>query len=200
MKYEITDLADILKAAREAKGLSQQALGQLAGAPQSHISKIESGQVDLRVSSLIQIARALDLELTLVPRRSLPAIRSIARGAMRGPMEAQASPAAIQRELKRIERTIAILIREHPANEQLAQIQRQARELQRLPVPNSYLNVIRAAEKSLKSIERNAKSLGTIGATLSEFRNLRNTVAHMTSEAAGANASRPAYSLEDDDG
>jgi predicted transcriptional regulator len=47
--------------------------------PQSHISKIESGAVDLRVSSLIALARALDLELFVAPKKSTPAIKSIIR-------------------------------------------------------------------------------------------------------------------------
>ena len=34
------------KAAREASGLSQRALSDLVGVPQSHISKIEKGGVD----------------------------------------------------------------------------------------------------------------------------------------------------------
>jgi HTH-type transcriptional regulator/antitoxin HipB len=66
-----------IKAARERKGLSQRALGEQVGLPQSHISKIESGRVDLQASSLVELARALDLELTLVPRTYLPAIRAM---------------------------------------------------------------------------------------------------------------------------
>src|SRR3954453_1462519 len=66
-----------LKTARERKGLSQRALGDRVGLPQSHISKIESGAVDLQPSSLIEIARAVDLELTLVPRAALPALRAL---------------------------------------------------------------------------------------------------------------------------
>jgi len=79
MKYAITDIAEKLKATREAKGFSQRKLSQLAGVPQGHISKIESGNVDLRVSSLIELTRALGLELTLVPRNTLPAVNTIAK-------------------------------------------------------------------------------------------------------------------------
>jgi len=78
-------IARALLEARRAKGLSQRALSQRAGVPQGHISNIERGAVDLRLSSLVAIARALDLELALVPRKSLPAVRSIARGASTGP-------------------------------------------------------------------------------------------------------------------
>ncbi len=68
-----------IREARKTKGLSQSELSSRIGVPQSHISKIENGAVDLRLSSLIQIARALDLELKLVPRKSLPAVESIVR-------------------------------------------------------------------------------------------------------------------------
>ena len=127
MKYAITDITEKLKAAREAKGLSQRKLGQLAGVPQAHISKIESGNVDLRVSSLIELSRALGLELTLVPRKTLPAVNTIARGIVRSPRNFKVSTSAVQKELKRIENTVASLVRENPTNKQLAQFQSQAK-------------------------------------------------------------------------
>ncbi|MEX2454463.1 MAG: helix-turn-helix transcriptional regulator [Rhodospirillaceae bacterium] len=80
MNYTIEELAASLRSAREAKGLSQRALSARSGVPQGHISKIENGTVDLRLSSLVQLARALDLELALVPRRALPAVQAIVRG------------------------------------------------------------------------------------------------------------------------
>lgn len=79
MTYATEHLADRLKNARRAKGLSQRALGKMAALPQSHVSKIEAGAVDLRVSSLVELARALDLELMLVPRKTVPAVQSIVR-------------------------------------------------------------------------------------------------------------------------
>jgi transcriptional regulator with XRE-family HTH domain len=83
MNYAIAHIAEQLKAARQAKGLSQRTLSQLAGVPQSHISKIENGAVDLRLTSLIELSRVLGLELTLVPRKALPAINSIIRSSER---------------------------------------------------------------------------------------------------------------------
>ena len=47
--------------------------------PQSHIPKIESGKVDLQLSSLIQPARLLDLEVKLVPKNALPVVDSVTR-------------------------------------------------------------------------------------------------------------------------
>lgn len=79
MSAGIDDIAASLKAARKAKGLTQRELGQRVGLPQSHISKIESGAVDLQLSSLAEIARALELEVMLLPRRALPAVEGAVR-------------------------------------------------------------------------------------------------------------------------
>lgn len=76
--------SDSIRAARKAKHLSQRELSKLAGVPQSHISRIESNQVDLRLSSLMAIAHALGLELTLVPRMAVPAVQSIVRQTIAG--------------------------------------------------------------------------------------------------------------------
>src|SRR5262245_13143288 len=80
VKYGIEDITRALKAAREDKQLTQRGLSALVGVPQAHISKIENGTVDLKLSSLIELARVLDLELLLVPRSHVPAVESIARG------------------------------------------------------------------------------------------------------------------------
>ncbi|MDE0031461.1 MAG: helix-turn-helix transcriptional regulator [Deltaproteobacteria bacterium] len=82
--YLLEQLIDTLKTAREAQGLSQRELSAKSRLPQSHISKIENGAVDLRTSSLVELARVLDLELVLVPRRGVPAVRSIVRGLAQG--------------------------------------------------------------------------------------------------------------------
>ena len=77
MNYSIQEIAAGIKAARKNKGLSQRALSAKVGIPQSHISKIEQGMVDLQTSSLIEIARALDLELVLVSRSHLSAVQAL---------------------------------------------------------------------------------------------------------------------------
>jgi len=74
------EIAKILKKARQAKGLTQAELGKKMGWPQSHISKIEGGEVDLRLSSLKEMARLLDLEPMLIPRALTPTVRSVISG------------------------------------------------------------------------------------------------------------------------
>jgi HTH-type transcriptional regulator / antitoxin HipB len=81
MNYPNEAIIAALKTAREARGLSQRALSARSGVPQSHISKIERGGSDIRLSSLIELARALELELTLVPRRLVPAVEGVLRTA-----------------------------------------------------------------------------------------------------------------------
>ncbi|VAW54406.1 hypothetical protein MNBD_GAMMA06-833 [hydrothermal vent metagenome] len=82
MSYLNDQILKNLKKARKAKGLSQRELSTKSGVPQSHISKIENGAVDLRVSSLVALARTLDLELELVPRKTVPAVQSIVRNTL----------------------------------------------------------------------------------------------------------------------
>lgn len=76
-------IAELVAARRQAK-LSQRALGAKIGLAQSHVSKIERGTVDPQLSNLLEIARALGLELTLVPKRLVPAVRALSRPAVRG--------------------------------------------------------------------------------------------------------------------
>ncbi len=75
----IEHIGDALREARAAKGLSQRALAKNSGIPQSHISKIENGGVDLTLTSLLALTRALDLEPMLIPRKLIPAIQSLVR-------------------------------------------------------------------------------------------------------------------------
>ena len=69
-----------LRKARKNKGLTQSELAQHVGLPQSHISGIEQGKIDLRVSTLIQIARILDHELVLIPRQLDLLVKAIIEG------------------------------------------------------------------------------------------------------------------------
>ena len=84
MTYVLEDIARTLKEARKRKGLSQRALSALSGVQQYQVSKIENGATDLRLSSLIELARALDLDLRLIPRRAVPAVDGIVRGILHG--------------------------------------------------------------------------------------------------------------------
>jgi transcriptional regulator with XRE-family HTH domain len=79
MKYTTEGLAAELRQMRKKAGLTQKELGKKTGIPQSHISRIENGTVDIQTSSLVEIARVLGLELMLVPRELVPAVEGLTR-------------------------------------------------------------------------------------------------------------------------
>ena len=61
-----------VRIARESKRLTQADLGSRIGQPQSAVSRIERGG-DLRVSTLLEMARVLEMEPMLIPKHLVPA-------------------------------------------------------------------------------------------------------------------------------
>ncbi|MBI3898355.1 MAG: helix-turn-helix domain-containing protein [Gammaproteobacteria bacterium] len=195
MAYTTEAIAEALKTARESKSLSQRALAKLAGVPQSHISKIESGAVDLRLSSLVEIARALDLEVMLVPRKNMSAVQSMVRSSERPAPQGAPGPSSA-RELKKLQDTLGVTLHDYPAVKELAQLQRQARDLQRLAVRLPDLSVLRETTKALQAFKGTAANLNALKHVLSDMQHLRNTLVHQVPRVGTV---KPAYSLEDDD-
>ena len=62
-----TRIAKLLQTERTSRGLSQRELSELSGLTQAQISRIENGEVDMRVSSLIALTTELGLELNFTP-------------------------------------------------------------------------------------------------------------------------------------
>ena len=81
-------IVSALAAARHRAGLSQRALADKVGIAQSHLSKIERAAVDPQISSLMEIARVLGLELMLVPKQLVPALQALKRNATPDPQYA----------------------------------------------------------------------------------------------------------------
>ena len=73
----MSEVIKTLKSVRIKKRLKQSELGSKLGLPQSHISKIEQGRTDPRLSTVSDMARLLDQELVLVPRVMLSAVRAL---------------------------------------------------------------------------------------------------------------------------
>jgi len=70
-------IADALVKARKEAGLSQRALARRSGVMQNVISKAERGG-DVVLSTLWRLARALDVEILLVPREISPMVEALA--------------------------------------------------------------------------------------------------------------------------
>jgi transcriptional regulator with XRE-family HTH domain len=193
--YKTEEITKTLQAARVSKGLSQRALSQRAGVPQAHISKIESGAVDLRLSSLIALARVLDLEVALVPRKAVPAVQSIVRSS-----EPAASPStpAVVKELQRLQHTLGAISELTNGPKELAQLQRQIRELQHFRLADEHLAALKDANSVLQAVKNHKKGTEDIRRVLTNVQTLRNAIAHQTSSVSANTAARPAYTLDDE--
>jgi transcriptional regulator with XRE-family HTH domain len=200
MSYVIEHIGRTIKGAREARGLSQRALSEKAGVPQSHISKIENGAVDLRVSSLVELGRVLDLELMLVPRKANSAVQSIVRSSAESSLSATDDTARqTLKELKRLQNSVANLSEMYPSVTELAQLQRQVRELAHFRIPRHDLEPIRSAIKAVKAFKNTTAGLNAVREAYSRLRTVRNALAHGIVDRARSEPVRPAYSLDEDD-
>lgn len=79
MSVVIEHLGKRLRNRRRELGLSQRELAKRCAIPQPHISRIEQGEVDLRASTLIELARALESDFLLVPNRAVTATKVVIR-------------------------------------------------------------------------------------------------------------------------
>ncbi len=61
-------LGQILKSARNEKGLNQQEAGRLVGITQAMVSRIETGESNARIDTLFRLLAALDMEMIVKPR------------------------------------------------------------------------------------------------------------------------------------
>lgn len=196
----IEEIAVSLREARIAKALTQKELGQRVGLPQSHISKIEKGAVDLKLSSLVEIARALDLEITLVPRKALPAVEGAIR-AHSTTVETSRAVSLLNEQAQIAERIKA----NFPDLSQVEGFQNAIRSIPRLQFNAAQFKALDEAlqpAKRLKTIIEAqggaaalAKRLEEATSALRHFRNIQ--VHHAPLSEAGHQL--PAYRLEEDD-
>lgn len=194
MTYATDEILQTLRTAREGAGLTQRDLSARVDVPQSHISKIESGGTDLRLSSLVELARALDHELVLVPRRLLPAIEAIVRNASSALSDDGRLRSAV---LNRSHAALTRLNKSHPDAPELDRLNQTLRELANFQLGSSELEAIRRVTDRLTKLPTSPAALPAIKSSAKQLRDLRNRLAHALPEAP-----RPAYSLdeEDDDG
>lgn len=201
MSAGIEEIAASLREARIAKALTQKALGQRVGLPQSHISKIEKGAVDLKLSSLVEIARALGLEIKLVPRNALPAVE--------GAVRAHGTSVETSRALSLLNRQAQIADRikaNFPDLPQVEDFQNAIRSIPRLQFDAAQLKALDEALKPAKRLTSITEGQGGVAAlakrleeATSALRHFRNMQVHHAPLIEAARQ-RPAYRLEDDAG
>jgi transcriptional regulator with XRE-family HTH domain len=170
--------------------MSQRALSAKAGLSQSHISQIESGTLEPGLSKLVDIARALDLELVLVPRKLVPAINSLTTTAR----PERESPSYALREIDRAERLLKKLQSKSGSSAAIDRMIEALRFFRHAPIKPADLKIISDGSDQLKRTTAGADSASLIQSLAYEWMMLRNRLAHGASEEP-----RPAYSGEEDD-
>lgn len=200
MNAGIEEIAAGVREARIAKALTQKELGQRVGLPQSHISKIEKGTVDLKLSSLVEIARALDLEITLVPRKALPAVEGAVR-AHGTTVETSRAVSLLNEQAQIAERIKA----NFPDLSQVEGFQNAIRSIPRLQFDAAQLKALDEALQPAKQLKTIIEAQGGAAAlakrieeATSALRHFRNIQVHRAPLIEAARQ-LPAYRLEEDD-
>jgi transcriptional regulator with XRE-family HTH domain len=192
-------IATILRDARHKKNLSQRDLSAVSGVPQSHISKIEKGAVDLRLSSLVELARALDLEVTLVPRAAVPAVQSIVRSAASASTSNDKQTRLARKDLNRIEETIARNRSTLPFTpEEMAELQQQLRLLSHRHLSEADRKTIQSAYKTIRIYLADHENLNKLRQAFARLKDLRNRVVHGRAPSPAPEPVPPAYTLDED--
>lgn len=195
-RYGLESLTEAIREARLAKGWSQRDLSARAQLTQAQISRIESGEVNLQVSTLLELARSLDLDLQLVPRSALTAVEAAVRSA-----EERTQERSTRNMLASLRRLAEEARRSAPNREDIASIASSLQELE--PLASHLRGTFKSAdlERLRANLEgflsdppaerpRRARAYRDAAAWL---KNLRNTLMHTP------HAERPAYSLDDED-
>lgn len=73
----LLEIGSLLKAARKDLQLTQEQVADMAGISRPRYREIEVGSAAARVTTLINIARALGLELMLIPKAIAPAVDAL---------------------------------------------------------------------------------------------------------------------------
>jgi transcriptional regulator with XRE-family HTH domain len=193
MSYKSEDLIQAVKDRRTAAGVSQRALSDRSGLTQAHISQIETASLEPGLSSFIDMARGLDLEVVLVPKKLLPAVQGILRQTSAEQSSPQAGEAAL-REISRGERLVVKQKQLYGSSADLDRIADYLRFFRHVPLRKQDLETVSKAIKTLKRYQASPQSKDTVAAIAADLQQLRNRVAHSPSETP-----RSAYAVDDED-
>ena len=75
----LLEIGRLLKATRKGRQLTQEQVADVAGISRPRYREIEAGGTAARTTTMINIARALGLELMLIPQAMVPAVDALLR-------------------------------------------------------------------------------------------------------------------------
>ncbi len=191
MNYQSESLIAQAREVREASGVSQRALSERAGLTQSHISQIESSKIEPGLSSFIDMTRALDLELMLVPKRLVPAVLSFVKAQATPDMHIHAGQPNDKR-FARAERLVKKMKHLYGSSADLDRIEETLRFLRRVSLADQEMQLVRDQVARLERYQASDQAAPIVRDIAQNLQRLRNSIAHGRSTQQ-----RPAYSLDD---
>ncbi|RUV41261.1 XRE family transcriptional regulator [Mesorhizobium sp. M1A.T.Ca.IN.004.03.1.1] len=194
MSYQSESLIAQTREIREASGVSQRALSERAGLTQSHISQIESGKMEPGLSSFIDMTRALDLELMLVPKKLVPAVLGLVKAQATPDMHIHAGQPNDKR-FARAERLVKKMKQLYGSSAELDRIEDTLRFLRRVNLSDQEMQVVRELIARLERYQASSQAAPIVRDIAQNLQRLRNSIAHGVSIEP-----KPAYSLDDGDG
>ncbi|MGR9221132.1 helix-turn-helix domain-containing protein (plasmid) [Rhizobium leguminosarum] len=193
MAYKTEHITQQLRAAREGQKVSQRELSARSGLTQSHISQIERGTMEPGLGSLVDVARALDLEIVLAPKKLMPAIRNI----LDSSSTSNDVLTSDQRKLvARLERWLAQFGYGAGTRADADIFKDSLALLRHLPLTPDELDMLKQAADRLETSRADKMSRQEMGAIAREIRQLRNAAVHRDRDDA---VPRSAYALDEDD-
>ena len=193
MAYQSESLIAQAREIREASGVSQRALSERAGLTQSHISQIEGGRLEPGLSSFIDMTRALDLELMLVPKKLVPAVLGLVKAQATPDMHIHAGQPNDKR-FARAERLVKKMKHLYGSSADLDRIEDTLRFLRRGNLSDQEMQLVRELIARLERYQASAQAAPIVHDIAQHLQRLRNSIAH-----AAPSEPRPAYSLDGGD-
>ncbi len=169
--------------------MSQRALAARSGLTQAHISQIETGRLEPGLSSFIQMARALDLEVVLVPKKLLPAVEGMLRSTTPEFLAEEGRSALFAKG----ERLLAKLKKLQGGSAVFDRIAEYFRFLKQVRLSKDDVALVEDSIEILRHIRAGPQSRAELDNIAGLLQVVRNRIAHP------AEAPRPAYALDEDD-
>jgi transcriptional regulator with XRE-family HTH domain len=189
MSYPSEELVRTVQAKRTQERISQRALAVRSGLTQAHISQIETGRVEPGLSSFIQMVRALDLEVVLVPKKLLPAVEGVLRSNF-NEFSLEEGPSNL---FVKAERIVSGQRKRHGSSAALDRIAEYLRFLKQVHLSKTDLNLVKDVVDTLRGYRAEPIPNPVLENSAGVLQGLRNRSAHPVETP------RPAYALDEED-
>ncbi|UPK00072.1 helix-turn-helix transcriptional regulator [Bradyrhizobium sp. 172] len=189
MSYPSEELVRTVQAKRTQERISQRALAVRSGLTQAHISQIETGRVEPGLSSFIQMVRALELEVVLVPKKLLPAVEGILRSNF-NEFSLEEGPSNL---FVKAERIVSGQRKRYGSSAALDRIAEYLRFLKQVHLSKADLNLVQDVVDTLRGYRAEPIPNPVLENSAGVLQGLRNRIAHPVE------APRPAYALDEED-